>query len=78
MAHQLKPAMTTNRKYRLSQKFVVKEIGDQHVLMYVVEDLTDEEIRLQFAHFLDKEDYEYCDALKAEARARNIKLKSYR
>lgn len=64
----------SNRKYKLSQRFVVKEIGGSQVLMYVVEDLTDEEIQDQFIYYLDKEDYEYCDALKAEAKVRGFKL----
>lgn len=65
----------TPRKFRLSQKSVVTEVAGTYMLMYVFSDLSNEELQYQLNHFLDKEDYEYCDALKAEAQLRGIKLR---
>lgn len=42
--------------------------------MPVVDDLSDRELRMQFALYLEKEDYEYCDVLKAEAELRGINI----
>lgn len=64
------------RKYKLSQKSVIKEVAGTYILMYVFSDLDDHELQQQLDHYLSKEDYEYCEALKAEASLRGIKLKT--
>lgn len=65
-----------DRKFRLSKKSVVIEVAGSHMLMYVFSDLTTEDLQRQFNHYHEKEDYEYLDEIKAEARLRGIKLKS--
>lgn len=64
------------RKFRLSQLSVLKEVAGSYILMYVFSDLTDAELQEQLRYFLIKEDYEYCEAIKAEAQLRGIKLKT--
>jgi hypothetical protein len=60
-----------------SQLFVEKKLPTGHVI-YIpyVEDLSDEELQLSYDRYVDSEDYEYCQALAAEANKRNLKLRS--
>lgn len=64
------------RKYGpLSQVFIPKALPTGHVI-YVpyVDDLTDTELQQAMEHWLECEDYEYCQHLSAEADRRNLKL----
>ena len=62
------------RKY--SYSIIYKNINVEGFLVTVIvtDDLTDEELAEHFVTALNKEEYEYCDALRAEAARRNIKL----
>lgn len=64
-----------SRKFKISQKSVIKEIAGSYMLMYVFSDLTDLDLQMQLDYYIEKEDFEYCEALKAEASLRGLKLK---
>lgn len=68
--------MKTGRKYWFSQKYEVKDIGGELMLLPVVSDLSDTDLRRQFEYFFEREDYEYLAYLVAEAKLRGIKLKN--
>lgn len=66
--------MSRDRKHWFSQMYQVKDFNGYLITMYVVNDLTDAELAKALAYWTDREDYDYCSALKAEADLRNIKL----
>lgn len=63
------------RKYKLSKKSVLKNVGGAYVLFTTFADLTDDELVDQFKHFIAKQDYEYCEEIWQEAKARGINIK---
>ena len=64
--------MQVPRKY--VQKLHGKNVGGAIVIMYVFEDMTNQELAESLAYFTEREDFEYCEALVAEAELRGIKL----
>lgn len=66
--------MRTKRKYQISQRYEVVDIGGEKVLMPVFDDLSDYDLFVQMEHYKEREDFEYCAALKAEADLRGISL----
>lgn len=68
--------MSGKRKYWFSKRYQVRDIGGYQILMLVVDDLTNEELRKALEYFVEREDWEYCAALKAEADLRSIKLEN--
>lgn len=63
------------RKHSYSERFKVINVEGLAVTVYVTDDLTDEELAEHFCTALNKENYEYCEALAAEAAHRSIELK---
>lgn len=64
-----------HRINKLSQKFKLVKVADDYILMAVMDDLSDEELRDQFAYYLNREDFEYLEQIVAEATLRGIKFK---
>ena len=64
-----------SRKTRDSKYYVLKPVGDDFVLFPVTDDLTDKELQRHFTAAIESEDYDYADAIKAEAESRHITLK---
>jgi hypothetical protein len=50
------------------------QVMGQVVLVYVTKDLSNNELQEHFVRAMEREDYEYCQALIAEADSRDIKL----
>lgn len=67
--------MERDRKYWFSKLYHVAMVGDAEVVMYVVSDLTNQELAKALAYWQEREDYEYCALLQAEAELRGITLK---
>lgn len=65
----------TERKSKYSIRFTTITVDGHPVIVYVVDDLDDELLNEHFNLALDREDYEYCEALQAEAMSRNLKIK---
>lgn len=68
--------MNTPRKYPMSIRYAVVEVAGTQVVITITDDLSDELLQQHFDKALDEEDYEYCQALRAEADKRNYKLES--
>lgn len=64
------------RKYWFSKKYQIKEVAGYEILMWVFADMSNEDLRLALEHWLAKEDFEYCAALKSEADLRGITLEN--
>lgn len=63
------------RKHRYSTRYKVIEVDGHQIMIYVVDDLDDELLQEHFKMALDKEDFEYFEAIRAEAMHRNLRLK---
>lgn len=59
-----------------SERWKVINVLDQPVLVHVTEDLSEEELVKFFGFALQAENWEYCEALEAEANKRNFTLKT--
>jgi len=57
-----------------SQKFKPQNVDGLIFLAPVFDDLDDGQLLDQLQHFLETEDYEYCDFLAAECNFRNINI----
>ncbi len=66
--------MKRDRKFWFSQMYEVKDVGGVLVTMYVLKDLTNTELAMALTYYTEREDYEYCAALVAEAELRGITL----
>jgi hypothetical protein len=64
--------MKSLRKYPHSQLMTVKEFSGVRLIMYIVDDLTDEELLDQFTYYFRKQDFEYVAVLAAELRLRGL------
>lgn len=64
------------RTNRMSQLYRAVDVEGHTILMAVLDDLTDEELRAQYRHYLATEDYDYLTEIKAEADHRGIVLRS--
>lgn len=68
--------MSRDNKYGYSERFTTFSVGeDQSIIIYVTEDLDDDELKKYFEIALSKENFEYCYALAVEALTRGIKFK---
>jgi len=65
----------TERRHKYSIRFTTIDVGGQPVIVYVVHDLDDDLLLEHLQMAFDKEDYEYCDAISAECKLRNLKVK---
>jgi hypothetical protein len=76
-AYYLKSSgMSHYRKYPMAKKFHAKKIGeDQYIILWVFSDLNEELLNEHLHMAIVGEDYEYAEAVKAEAQLRGIKLK---
>lgn len=66
--------MNKKQTYRTSKKAGAFEIDGHQVIDCVVDDLDDQALQDSFRIYLEKEDYEYCQALCIEADRRGFKL----
>lgn len=62
------------RRYPISKLMVLKEVAGNPVLLYVLSDLSDSDLKTQFYYYLEKEDFEYLEQIVAEATLRGIKF----
>lgn len=62
------------RKNKYCIRYKAIDVDGNLVLVHVVEDLDDGLLREHFAMAIEREDFEYCEALKVEARLRRIKI----
>lgn len=58
-----------------SEKWKIINFDDTPVLIWVTSDIGDEELATFFKIAVDQENYEYAQALMAEAESRGLKLK---
>lgn len=65
------------RKY-YSERWKCITINDQPVIIYVTDDLSERELVEFFRNALDADNWEYCEALEAEANGRGFTLKKRR
>lgn len=63
------------RRHRMSKKYQVKEFAGEQVLFVVVADMDDELLLEHLEMGLNSEDYEYCEAVAAEATLRGLPIK---
>ena len=63
------------RKNIYSIRFTTIDVDGHPVIMYIVNDLDDDLLGEHFCQALEREDYEYCEAIQAEATARHLLLK---
>lgn len=63
------------RKYGYSEKIKIIDVEGHLIDVFVVEDLTDEELIRFFDIAMNKESYEHAQAIFAEAVTRDIKLR---
>jgi hypothetical protein len=63
------------RAHPLSKKYQVKEIAGENYIFIVVSDLNDDLLLQHLEKGLEEEDFEYCEAIAAEAQLRGISIK---
>ena len=64
----------TKRKYVLAKRLEAKMIADTPVILYLFDDLDDGDLRQQFDHYLERDDFEYLEQIVGEAKLRGIKF----
>lgn len=57
-----------------TQKMKVVDFEGSQVIMWVLNDMTHKELAQALRYFTEREDFEYCEAILAEAELRNITL----
>lgn len=57
-----------------SERFKITSIGQEDILLWVTDDLDDEEIINHFEIAMSKDNFEYAQALYAEAQYRGLKI----
>lgn len=57
-----------------TQRFRPYEVEGHLFIIPVFEDLDDSELIQQLVHFMEVEDYEYCEHISAEAASRNLDI----
>lgn len=60
------------------QKYTVQDLGGQPIVLAVFSDMSNQELAAALAHFMEREDFEYCEALIGEADLRGITLNKQR
>jgi len=63
------------RKHPLAKKYQVKELAGEQILFVVVADLNDDLLLQHLEMGLQNEDFEYCQAIAAEAELRGLSIK---
>lgn len=63
------------RRYPYSVMYKTIEMDGHSIVVYVVDDLENEQLAEHFVQALNREDYEYAEALSAEALSRGIEFK---
>lgn len=62
------------RRFPYSIMYKTIDVEGHPVVMYIVDDLDDNTLAEHFVGALNREDYEYCEALAAEASSRGIEF----
>lgn len=64
------------KKSRYSKYYVLKKVDDDNwILETKTDDLEDKELQQHYNKAIRDEDYDYADAIRAEADSRSFKLK---
>lgn len=65
------------RKYAGSKLFVLRQVAPGvSIFVPQTSDIPTERLQYEFEKALDRNDYEYAEALSAEAKSRNLHLKA--
>jgi hypothetical protein len=64
----------SNRKFRTSKLIGTRSIEGYIVTYFIVEDLTDEELKQHFSRAMAEEDYEYAQTVQIEAQRRGFTI----
>lgn len=64
----------SNRKFRMSKLIGTTEVLGHVITYYITEDLTDEELKQHFSRAISDQDFEYAQAVSAEAWKRGFSI----